>query len=361
MKIPVASPLIGGLELEYVTDAVTAGEISSMGRYVRLFEESFAAFCGTKHAISSCNGTTALHVALAGLGLGPGDEVLVPALTFISTANAVTFTGAKPVFVDVHPDHWGMDPESARRKVTARTKAVIPVHLYGHPADMDPLLRLASERKLTVIEDAAEAHGAEYKGKKVGSLGLASIFSFYGNKIITTGEGGMITTDDDALAEKIRQLKNHGADPQRRYWHPVVGYNYRMTNLQAAVGLAQMKGIEAVLARKRKIADLYRQGLKSLPLTFQPEQAWARSVHWMVCIVLNDPSNLERLKRHLEDSGVETRPIFYPLTDLPPYRESGGYPVSSRLAASGLCLPSGPRIDDGDIERVIAAVRRFFS
>ncbi|HHY55465.1 MAG TPA: DegT/DnrJ/EryC1/StrS family aminotransferase, partial [Chloroflexi bacterium] len=267
--IPVYTPLLNGREEKYLLDAVRSGWISSLGAYVTRFEEAFARFCGVRHAISVSNGTVAIHLALHALGIGPGDEVIVPSLTFVATANAVHYTGATPVFADVDPVTWCLDPADVRRRLTSRTRAVIPVHLYGHPAPMPDLQALAAEHDLLVIEDAAEAHGAAIVGRRVGGWGRIGAFSFYANKIITTGEGGMLTTDDDALAARCRMLRDHAMPPQRRYWHDEVGFNYRMTNLQAAVGVAQMERIDSFIRRKREIAARYREELADIPgITF---------------------------------------------------------------------------------------------
>ncbi|HEX5576551.1 MAG TPA: DegT/DnrJ/EryC1/StrS aminotransferase family protein, partial [Gemmatimonadales bacterium] len=229
--IPVAAPMLVGNEKAYVLDCLDSSWISSAGQYVSRFEAAFADFCGVKHAVACCNGTAALHVALSALGVGPGDEVIVPTLTFVATANAVIQCGARPVFVDSEPETWNIDPALIEAKITPRTKGIIVVHLYGHPAEMESIVSTARRHGLFVVEDAAEAHGAEHNGRRVGSLGDVGIFSFFGNKIITTGEGGMVTTSDDTLAARVRQLKAQGIDPNRRYWYPVIGYNYRMTNV----------------------------------------------------------------------------------------------------------------------------------
>jgi len=263
-RIFVASPALHGRELDYVTEAVESTWISSHGRFIDAFEREFADFCQTKHAITTNNGTTALHLALVGLGIGPGDEVLVPTVTYIATANAVTYCGATPVLVDVLPGTLNIDPEAARAAITERTRAIIPVHLYGEAADMDAVTSLAFEHGLYVVEDAAEAHGARFEGRPVGGFGHAGMFSFFGNKIITTGEGGMIVTNDDEYAARIRLYRGQGMDPTRRYWFPVVGYNYRMTNVQAAIGLAQFERVEAALARRAEVRARYDELLEPL-------------------------------------------------------------------------------------------------
>lgn len=361
--LPVAEPMLSEREMEYVTDALRRGDISSMGPYVARFESAFAAFCESPHAVSCSNGTVALHLALLGLDIGPGDEVIVPALTFISTANAVVHAGAKPVFADIHPAHWGFDPESVAARITARTKAIIAVHLYGHPADLDPLRDLASKRGIRLIEDAAEAHGARYKGRRVGSIGDIGTFSFYGNKIITTGEGGMLTTADPAIAAKLRLYKNHGADPNRRYWHPVVGYNYRMTNLQAALGLAQVERAEELLEARKGIGQAYRERLSGLPLELQPALPWAQPVCWLVCVVLrcDAPISAKELQDRLRSLGIDSRPFFIPIPTLPPYDSGELFPVAMSLSRRGINLPSSPRLSPDDISRVADAVRSLLS
>lgn len=363
IAIRVAEPDISALELEYVTDAVTRGDVSSMGPYVGKFEQAFAEFCEVPFAVSCMNGTVALHLALIGLGIGPGDEVIVPALTFVSTANAVVHAGATPVFADVDPYHWGLDPEEVARKITARTKAIIVVHLYGHPADLDPLVRLCEARGIDLIEDAAEAHGARYKGRRVGSIGRVGTFSFYGNKIMTTGEGGMITTSDPAIAERMQMYKNHGNDPTRRYWHKVIGYNYRMTNLQAALGLAQVERFPEILKTKQRIATAYKAGLADLPLLQQSPQDWADPVHWMTCALAEgaSPHTSAEIRAALGHRGIETRPFFAPIPRLLPYLSNERFPVSERLAEQGMNLPSGPKLDLSAVDQVVAALREILA
>ncbi len=260
-RISVAHPLLEGNEKKYVLDCLDTNWISSVGKYIAEFEKSFAAFCGVKHAISANNGTTALHLALVAMGLEPGDEVIIPTVTYIATANAVRYCGAAPVLADVCADTMNIDPSQVERLITPRTRGIIPVHLYGHPADMKALKSIAGRHGLWLLEDAAEAHGAEVDGQRVGGIGQCATFSFFGNKIVTTGEGGMVTTNDDALAVRLRQFRGQGVDPERRYWFPVVGYNYRMTNIQAAIGLAQMETIDKSLADRQSIATQYDEAL----------------------------------------------------------------------------------------------------
>jgi perosamine synthetase len=357
--IPVYEPDLRGNELRYVADCVETGWISSIGKYVGQFEERFASFCGARYGVATSNGTTALHLALVTLGIGPGDEVIVPALTFVATANAVTYTGARVVLADSEPYTWNLDPTRLEEKITPRTGAIIPVHIYGHPVDMDPLLEIARCHHLYVIEDAAEAHGAEYKGVKVGTLGDIGCFSFYGNKIITTGEGGMLITNDAGLAERAAMLRDHAMSPERRYWHFAVGYNYRLTNLQAAIGVAQLERIGALIEAKRRIARIYNILLAEVPgITLPPEAPWAKNVYWMYSILVEDSfgAGRDELAAHLKKRGIDSRPFFYPLHTLPPYRQDISLPVAEMLARKGLNLPSSALLQESEIKRIVEAI-----
>ena len=357
-KIPVAEPALCGNEKQYVLDCLDTTWISSAGKYLSRFEEEFASFCNAKHAMSCCNGTVAVHLALLAPGVGPGDEVIVPTLTFVATANAVTYCGARPIFIDSEPETWNMDVNQVEALITPRTKGVIAVHLYGHPVDMDPLLATARKHGLFVVEDAAEAHGGLYKNRRVGSLADIAVFSFYGNKIVTCGEGGMVVTDDPELARKVRLFKGQGMDPARRYWFPTIGYNYRMTNIEAAIGLAQLEKVDWLLARKREIAEQYAQCLRDVSgVSLQPEKEWARNVYWMNSALL-DPSvrsSRDEVMRRLDEAGIETRPFFYPMHTLPMYRESVAgrvLPVAGDVAMRGMNLPSSVLLTAGDVEYV---------
>jgi perosamine synthetase len=362
-RIPVAAPVLRGREREYVLECIDSTWISSAGRFVDEFERAFAEFCGVRHAIACCNGTVAVHLALMAAGVGPGDEVIVPTLTYVASANPVVYCGATPVFVDSEPATWNLDPDAVAAAVTPKTKAIVVVHLYGHPADMDPIVDLARERGIAVIEDAAEAHGAEYRGRRVGGLGDVGTFSFYGNKIITTGEGGMVTTDSDEAAAHIRQLRGQGQDPQRRYWFPIVGFNYRMTNVAAALGLGQLETIDWHIERRRENAAWYREELGDVPgLELSPEAGWARSAYWISCMVLPDGGEAERdaLMARLGERGIETRPFFYPMHTLPPYEEGArgqAFPVATALAERGINLPSGAGLERDDVAYIGEAVR----
>lgn len=363
LRIPVAEPLLGEKELEYVSECVLTGWVSSAGKFVGQFERMFAEFCGVSHAIATSNGTTALHLALLTLGIGPGDEVIVPSLTFIATANTVAYTGARPVFVDSERETWNIDAHKIEAAITPKTKAIMPVHLYGHPANMQPILEIAQRYGLAVIEDAAEAHGALYRGKRVGSLGDIGCFSFYGNKIVTTGEGGMIVTDRADLAQHMRILRDHGMQPGHRYWHEVLGYNYRLTNLQAALGVAQMEKVEAILEAKYRIARAYDQALDGIPgITLPPQAEWAKSVYWLYSILVDEGqygASRDQLMALLNEHGFETRTFFPPIHTQPIYAGGLRLPVAESLSAAGLSLPSAVNLNIKDIERLAALVRAY--
>ncbi len=363
LRLPVAEPSLGEKELLYVTECVLTGWVSSAGKFVKRFEEMFAEFCGTRYAIATCNGTTALHLALLALGVGPGDEVIVPTLTFVSTASAVSHTGARPVFVDSELETWNIDPNLIEEAITSRTKAIIPVHLYGHPANMSPILDIAACHNLAVIEDAAEAHGACYKGQRVGGIGDMGVFSFYGNKIITTGEGGMVVTNRADLAEKVRLLRNHGMSPEHRYWHLELGYNYRMTNLQAALGVAQLEKIHTLLAKRRRLFEIYNSKLGSIPgVTLPPSAPWADPVCWLYTILIDKAvfgMSRDALMGSLRKENIETRPIFIPLHLQPLYRDSSSsrpFPNAEVLAHRGLSLPSSANLQTADVDRVAEVI-----
>lgn len=353
-------PHLAGRELEYVTDAVKSGWVSSLGAYVTRFEEEFAEFCGTSHAISVSNGTVALHLALHAMGIGQGDEVIVPDLSFIASANAVLMTGAKPVFCDVDPDSLCIDPSQLEALITPRTRAVMPVHLYGHPADMEAILAVARAHKLYVIEDAAEAHGSAIGSMRVGSFGDCATFSFYANKNITTGEGGMVVTNDEALAREIRTLRDHAMSPTKRFWHDQMGFNYRMTNLQAALGCAQMEQIDGFLEARRALYEGYAQRLSNLPgLRLNREAPGTTNSFWMVCVELEGAQTHERDRfcNALRERGVDTRPYFFPMSDMPYMEGPAPTPVSHRVSASGFNLPTYIGLTQDDLDVICECVR----
>jgi perosamine synthetase len=362
--IAVAAPVLDGRELAYVTECLETGWISSRGRFIGLFEDAFAAYCGVGHAVACNNGTTALHLALVALGVQPGDEVIVPTLTYIASANTVTYCGATPVFVDCDPVTFNIDPAQIEARITPRTKGIMPVHLYGHPADMDPIRAIAERHGLFILEDAAEAIGAAYRGRRTGGLGDCAAFSFFGNKIITTGEGGMVTTDDAALAARLRLYRSQGMDPDRRYWFPVIGYNYRMTNVAAAIGLGQLERIDAHLAARRRVAEGYDRRLAPLAgrIELPRTAAWADHVLWMYTILTPSDGSADRdaVAAALAAVDIETRPVFPPLHGLPPYRalDRGPYPHASAVAARGLNLPTHAQLTEGDLDRIAEALAK---
>lgn len=359
--IPIAEPFLGEEELKNITEAVKSGWVSSKGKFIPEFEEKFAEYCGCKHGIATSNGTAALHLALKALGIKKGDEVIVPTLTFIATANAVTYCGAKPVFVDSDPNYWCMDPEKIEEKITENTKAIIPVHLYGHPCDMGAIMDIARDHDLYVVEDAAEAHGAEYKGKKVGSFGDISCFSFFGNKIITTGEGGMCLTDNDGFAERMRILRDHGMNPNKKYWHDVVGFNYRMTNMQAALGVAQLGRIEKIIGIKRSNANLYNSLLKDVDsITLPAEEKWARNVYWMYSVLIDHSISRDDVMKKLERRGIDSRPFFYPVHTMPPYR-NGVFPIAEVLSKIGISLPSSAKLKREEVEKICNCIFQHYA
>ena len=362
--IPVCEPTLAGNELKYVQQAVETNWISSAGSFIREFEARFAAACGTRYGIACANGTVAMHLAMATLGLEAGDEVIIPTFTMIATANAVTYCGAKPVLVDMEPNYWQMDIEQVARKITPRTKAIVPVHIYGHPTDMDPLMELAQRHGILVIEDAAEAHGATYKDRPTGGLGDAAGFSFYGNKIITTGEGGMVTTNNREIAKLAWNLRDHAFSSERHFWHKFVGFNYRMTNLQAAVGLAQVEQLNSFVEKRRQNAIEYNCRLHGIPGIRTPsEAAWAKNVYWMYGILVDEAAygmNRDQLRQVLAENGVETRTFFIPMHCQPVYWHSfkgERYPVAESLCRDGFYLPSATSLSLSEIEYITAVIR----
>ncbi len=358
---------VGPEEERYVLDALRSTWISSTGPYIQRVEEALARRTGAPSVIAVANGTVGLHLALLGLGLQPGEEVLVPSLAYVAVANACRYVGAEPVFVDVDASTWCMSPALLAQALTPRTRGIIAVHAYGHPADMDALEAFARQHQLWIVEDVAEAFGARYRGRPTGALGDAGVYSFFGNKIVTCGEGGAVTLRDSALEGRIRLLRNHGMDPERRYHFPITGYNYRITNVMCAVLCAQLERADAILAQRRKLFALYRERLVSLPgLSFQPVAPWAELAPWMFNILV-DPAAYGRtaaeLAALLEEDGIETRPLFPPLHREPPFavqsRARGDILlVSESLSETGLTLPTFNRLTVEDIDRVTEAIRR---
>lgn len=347
--------------------ALAAGEISGSGRFVEAFESAWAKYCGRSYGVAVANGTVALELAVACLDLSPGDEIAMPAFTIVSCALAALRNGAVPRLVDVDPRTGCMDPASLASAVTQRTRAVMPVHMYGHPADMARILETAASHGLTVIEDAAEAHGSECHAgtlwRRCGGFGDVSCFSFYANKPVTTGEGGMLVTDDARIADRARSLRNLAFDPQRRFRHVAKGFNFRMSSIQAALGLPQVARMPQIVARKRAVAAAYSkhlQGVRGLQLP--TEESWARSIYWMYGVVLDDEVRVERVRSALEGKGVETRPFFWGLHEQPAFAgepwTTGSFPVTERLSRRGFYLPSSPTLTDAQIEQVAGTLRR---
>ena len=376
--IPVNEPVLCERELEYVTECVRTGWISSAGRFIDEFEQKWAAYCGRRYGVAVSSGTTALQVAVCCLDLEPGDEVIMPTFTIVSCALAVIYNGGTPVLVDSDPSTWCMDVAAIENRITPRTRAIMPVHIYGHPVDMDGVVRLARKHDLSIVEDAAEAHGAEYLSdrageqpswRRCGSFGTASCFSFYANKLITTGEGGMLVTDDAGVAERARSLRNLCFLPRRRFVHEDAGFNFRLTNVQAALGLAQMSRIDDIVARKRWMGEAYTRGLSGLPgLQLPTEKCWARSVYWMYGVVLDDDAGMdaERFAQELRTRDVETRPFFVGMHEQPVFHRQGlfreeRYPVAERLARQGLYLPSGLALTESQLSTVCRAVREVLT
>ena len=364
--IPVCRPTLVGKEAEYVQDCLDTNWISSNGKYIPKFEEKFAEFCGTEHGISCSNGTTALHLAIEVLGIGKGDEVIIPSFTMIATANSIIYSGARPVLVDSEMETWNMDVSKIEEKITDRTKAIMVVHTYGHPVDMDPVRAIAEKHGLKIIEDAAEAHGAEYKGKRSGSLGDIAAFSFYANKILTTGEGGMVVTGDAELAKKAKNLRNH-AFGEPRFVHHELGFNYRMTNIQAAIGLAQVEHADELVEMRRKNAKLYTSKISKIKgLTAPPEAEWAKNVYWMYGLLVEDEFGIgmPELREELKKKGVDTRAFFAPMHSQPLFKKkderfpdtSGDYPVADKLGKDGFYVPSSSDLTEEEIETVCNAL-----
>jgi perosamine synthetase len=356
-RLPVSTAALVGNEMEYVRQCLESSWISSCGEFVEAFEDRFATLCEVEHAVAVNTGTAALHLALLGLGVAPGDEVIVPSLTFVATASAVAYCGATPVFVDSEPGSWNLDPATVEAAVGPRTVGIVAVHLYGHPAQMDALESIARRHGLFLLEDAAQAHGSRYRDKPVGSLGNAGTFSFFGGKMVTTGEGGILVTDDPILAETARGLRNHARDPERRYHSARVGFNYRMTNVAAAIGLGQLERFDWHVARRRANAARYRARLEGHPaLEMARPEPWAESVEWLTSVVLSHASEPERdqVMAELDSAGIETRPVFPPLhvQEIFAGSESGPMPVAERLGAKGLSLPSGAPLSGEQIDRV---------
>ena len=363
--IPVSEPLLGGSAAAYVTECIETGWVSSQGRFIGEFEDAWARYCDGKVGVAVNSGTAALEIAVAALELEPGSEIILPSYTIISCALAVIAAGCTPVLVDCEPDTWCMDVDAVADKITSRTRALMPVHIFGHPVDMDPLLALADKHGLGVIEDAAEAHGAEYKGRRVGALGDLGCFSFYANKIVTTGEGGMVVARSDKYAERLRYLRNMCFSTDRRFRHTELGRNFRMTNVMAAIGLSQVEAVDSHIEKKRWMGAAYGERLSfESRIALPVERDWAKNVYWMYGIVLGDDvrSDAEAFSRLLAAQGIDTRPFFLGMHEQPVLKDRGlfsgeSYAVTERIARRGLYLPSGLTLDEDQLDRVCDVVR----
>ena len=362
--IPISKPSITQLEIDYVHDAVKSTWVSSLGPYIDRFEKEFGEFCGSKHAIAVSNGTVAIHLASYALDIGEGDEVIMPNLSFIATANAILLTGAKPVFVDIDPLNLCIDPACIEKAITPKTKAIMPVHLYGHPADMKEINVIAKKHNLLVIEDAAEAHGASIGRKRVGSWGTCATFSFYGNKNMTTGEGGMITTNSDELAQKCRYLRDHAMSKEKRYWHTELGFNYRMTNIQAALGCAQLHRADELLREREQLFKHYSKGFEGMPgVRLNRTSDWATNSFWLICLEIEGLNETKRnlLMQQLRKRNIDTRPYFYPMSSMPYINDSCDTPITKKVYQEGLSLPSFVGLTAGQISYIVREIKQLIT
>ena len=366
--IPVNEPLLNGNEKKYLNECIDSGWISSEGPFVKQFEDNFSTAVNRRHGVAVCNGSVALDVAILALNLPKGSEVILPTFTIISCAAAIVRAGLIPVVVDSDPFTWNMDIEQVKEKINSKTKAIMVVHIYGLPVDMDPILELAKENNLKIIEDAAEVIGQTYKGKPCGSFGDISTFSFYPNKHITTGEGGMIVTNDENLAEKSRSLRNLCFKPGKRFVHDELGFNFRMTNIQAAVGLAQLERLRETVVKKRYIGKLYTKLLQDLTSIQLPvsKTEYANNIYWVYGLILNEsiPFDAQEIMKKLAEEGIGTRPFFWCMHEQPVFRKMGlhkdeSYPVAQNLARRGFYIPSGLALSEGQIEQVAKVLRKI--
>jgi perosamine synthetase len=358
--IPVYTPYLGGNASAYVNQCLDTGWISSRGEFISRFEQSFAHYVGAAEATSVANGTVAIHLALEALGVGVGDEVIVPSFTYIASVNTILQTGAKPVYVDSLDATLQVDPDAVRKAITPRTRAVMAVHLYGHPCDMDSLLDICREHNLLLVEDCAEAFGTRWKGQHVGTFGDAATFSFFGNKTITTGEGGMVLARDPAVLARARHLKSQGVSPDREYWHDALAFNYRMTNIQAAIGLSQIELVDEILAKKQSLAQAYRTGVGGLPLRLHDAVGEVSHSYWMCSIIVDDATKRDPLRRYMHENGIDTRPFFPPAHLMPHSHAEGDFPVAISLSERGVNLPSFPGLTQSDIDRICHTIKSFF-
>ncbi|MGP1666286.1 MAG: DegT/DnrJ/EryC1/StrS family aminotransferase [Rhodanobacter sp.] len=356
--IPIYQPTLAGNEKRYVSECLDTTWISSKGKFVSRFEAEFAKYLGVGHAAAVSNGTVALHLALHTLGIGPGDEVIIPTLTYIATVNAIAYVGATPVFVDAEAETWNMDVSLIEQKITPRTKAIMAVHLYGAVCAMDELLALCEKHNLLLIEDVAEAFGSQFHGRYAGSFGHVATFSFFGNKTITTGEGGMVVSNDQATIARAAYLKSQAVSPVREYWHDEIGFNFRMTNICAAIGVAQLEQADSIIDAKRGIAAWYREELEGLPLSFQTEPSDTVHSYWMVSVLLDDVAMRDKIRKALKGAGVETRPLFFPAHTMPVFFSSEVFPIAEHLSGRGINLPSFHTLSKEQVRFICEVIRR---
>ena len=354
--IPVYSPILSGNEKKYVNQCMDSSWISSKGEFISRFEEKFTNFLNVRYSTSVSNGTVALHLALVTLGIGKDDEVIVPTLTYIASVNAIAYVGAKPVFADSHEKTWNIDHDQILKLITPKTKAIMVVHLYGNSCDINSIVKICKERDIFLIEDAAEAFGTKYYNKYVGTFGDVATFSFFGNKTITTGEGGMLVTNNKLLIDKASHLKNQGVSLKKEYWHNVIGFNYRMTNICAAIGLAQLEGAEIVLQKKMQIVSWYKDFLEGVQVRFQDEQEGSVNSYWMVTVLVKNKNTRDRVRLYLKNHNVETRPIFYPAHKMPGFYSQKPLPVAESISEKGINLPSSPNLIKSDIKYICTLI-----
>ncbi len=359
--IPISKPFLGKLEKKYLNEALDSGWISSKGDFLNKFEIEFSNYIGSKHCITTSNGTVAIHLALLAMGIGDGDEVILPDLTFVASANGIVHSGAKPIIADINIRDWCLDVNSIINKITNKTKAIMPVHIYGYPVDMQKVMEIANEYNLLIIEDVAEAHGATFKDQKLGSFGDTSTFSFFANKIITSGEGGCVLTNNDDIASEARFLRDHAMDKNKKFWHPKVGYNYRMTNLQAAIACAQLEQIDFFLEERNTILNTYRQELRNLNINLNPESENSKSVNWLTSITILD-ENISRdgMMAHLYMKGIEVRPFFEPLSNLPMYDNNNfSHSNSNHISKIGINLPTYIGLEKNKIKFICDSIKEY--
>lgn len=362
MHIPVYQPYLNGNEKKYVNQCLDSSWISSKGEFITKFEQEFAKFIRAPHATSVCNGTVAIHLALAALDIKPGDEIIVPTFTYVASVNTIAQVGAVPVFVDSLESTWQIDPDDVRKKITPKTRAVMAVHLYGHPCDMAALTAICKEHNLYLIEDCAEAFGTYFGDQHVGTFGDVATFSFFGNKTITTGEGGMVVARDPDVFRRCNHLKNQGVSSHLMYWHDVIAYNYRMTNLCAAIGLAQLEQVDTIIKKKRDIAAWYAEELQGLPLRTQVEVGNVVHSFWMCSILLDNAEHRNSLRDYLNTQKIETRPLFYPVHTMPMYKKEQAehHPVAESLGSRGMNLPSWPALTHDQVKYIASKIREYY-